>query len=77
MQNVNFDLVCPVTAGLMNGLTLGLAPFIPEFLKEYTYKLAPITFSFAPDLPAKSILRHSVNLRFSETSLAMVVLGER
>jgi hypothetical protein len=76
LQNVNFDLACPVTAGLTNGLALGLAPFIPEFLKDYTYKLAPLTFSFAPDLPAASILGHSVDLMFSGTPSAMVVVGE-
>jgi hypothetical protein len=75
LQNVNFDLACPVAAGLINGLTLGLAPFIPEFLKDYTYKLKPVTFSFSPDLPAQSILGHSIKLTLSETPLALVVSG--
>ena len=75
LQNVNFDLACPVAAGLINGLTLGLAPFIPEILKDYTYKLAPVSFSFAPDLPAQSILGRSVKPKLSETPLALVVSG--
>ena len=75
LQNVNFTLACPVAAGLINGITLGLGPFIPEFLKDYTYKLAPLTFSFAPDLPAQSILGHSVKPKLSETASALVVCG--
>jgi hypothetical protein len=49
LRNINFDLECPVTAGLINGITLGAAPFIPDFLKDFTYKLKPVSFSFAPD----------------------------
>jgi hypothetical protein len=75
LQNVNFDLACPVAAGLINGLTLGLAPFIPEFLKDYTYKLKPVTFSFAPDLPTQSILGRSIKPKLSETALSLVVSG--
>ena len=75
LQNVNFDLACPVAAGLINGLTLGLAPFIPELLKDYSYKLAPMTFSFAPDLPTQSILGRSIKPKLSETPLALVVSG--
>ena len=75
LQSVNFDLACPAAAGLINGLTLGLAPLIPELLKDYTYKLAPMTFSFAPDLPTQSILGHSVKPKLTETSLAIVVSG--
>jgi hypothetical protein len=75
LQNVNFDLACPVAAGLINGLTLGLAPFIPELLKDYTYKLAPMTFSFTPDLPEQSILGHSVKPKLSETPLALILSG--
>lgn len=30
LQNVNFVLACPAASGLINGLTLGLAPFLPE-----------------------------------------------
>jgi hypothetical protein len=75
LQNVNFELSCPVAAGLINGLTLGLAPFIPEFMKDYTYKLKPLTFSFAPDLPAQSILGRDIKPKLSETPLALVVSG--
>jgi hypothetical protein len=75
LQNVNFDLACPVAAGLINGLTFGLVPFLPEFLKDYTYELKPVTFSFAPDLPAQSILGHSIKPTLSETPLALVVSG--
>jgi hypothetical protein len=73
LQNVNFGLACPVAAGLINGLTFGLAPFIPELLKDYTYKLAAMTFSFAPDLPTQSILGHSVKPKLSETTSALVL----
>jgi hypothetical protein len=41
----------------------------------YTYKLAPMTFPFAPDLPAQSILGRSVKPNLSETSLALIVSG--
>lgn len=75
LQNVNFQLACPATAGLINGLTLGVAPFIPELLKNYTYKLKPVAFSFVPDLPAQSILGRSVKPKLSETPLALVVSG--
>jgi len=75
LQNPNFPLACPVAAGLINGLTLGLAPLIAEFLKDYTYKLKPVTFSFAPDLPAQSIFGHSVKPKLSETPSALVVSG--
>lgn len=75
LQNVNFYLACPVAGGLINGLTLGLAPFLPEFLKDYTYKLKPMTFSFTPDLPAQSILGRSIKPKLSETPLALVVSG--
>jgi hypothetical protein len=76
LQNVNFALACPVAAGLINGLTLGLGPFIPEFLKDYTYKSKPITFSFTPDLPKQSILGHSVKPKLTETPLALILSGE-
>ena len=75
LQNVNFDLACPVAADLINGLTLGLAPFIPEFLTNYTYELKPVTFSFTPDLPSQSILGHDAKLKLSDTSLALIVSG--
>lgn len=75
LQNVNFNLACPVAAGLINGLTLGLAPFLPEFLKDYTYQLKPVTFSFAPSFPAQSILGQSIKPTLSETPLALVVSG--
>jgi hypothetical protein len=75
LQNINFYLACPATAGLINGLTLGLGPFIPEFMKDYTYKLKPLAFSFAPDLPMQSIFGHGIKPTLSETSLALIVSG--
>lgn len=75
LQNINFVLACPVAAGLINGLTLGLAPFIPELLKDYTYKLKPLTFSFVPDLPSRSVFGRKMKPIFSETPLALVVSG--
>lgn len=75
LQNVNFYLACPATAGLIQGMTFGLGPFIPEFLKDYTYKLKPVTFSFAPDLPAQLILGRTIKPKLSETPLALLVSG--
>lgn len=75
LQNVNFQLACPVTAGLIDGLTIGLAPFIPEFLKDYTYKLKPVEFSFVPNLPTQSVLGHAVEPKLSETPLALIIAG--
>jgi hypothetical protein len=75
LNNINFPLACPPAAGLINGITLGLAPLIPEFLKDYTYKLKPVTFSFTPDLPAESILGRSLKPKLLETPLALVVSG--
>jgi hypothetical protein len=75
LQNINFELACPVAAGLINGLTLGLAPFIPELLKDYTYKLKPLTFSFAPDLPDRSVFGRKFKPMLSETPSALVVSG--
>jgi hypothetical protein len=75
LQNINFNLACPVAAGLINGLTLGLAPLIPEFLKDYTYTLKPLVFSFTPDLPAQSLLGHDIKSKLSETPRALLVSG--
>ena len=75
LQNINFKLACPVADGLINGITLGLAPLIPELLKDYTYKLKPLTFTFAPNLPAQSILGHSIKPKLSETTSALVASG--
>ena len=43
-------------------------------LKDYTYKLKPLTFTFAPDLPAQSILGHGIKPKLSTTS-ALVASG--
>ena len=75
LQNINFDLACPVAAGLINGITLGLGPFIPEILKDYTYRMKPLSFSFAPELPAQSIFGHNFKPKLSETALALIVSG--
>lgn len=75
LQNANFYLACPVAAGLVNGLTLGLGPFIPEFLKDYTYHLPATAFYLAPDPPTQQILGHSINPKLSDTPLALIVAG--
>lgn len=72
LQNANFYLACPATAGLINGLTLHLAPAIPEFLKDYTYHLKPVSFAFKPTLPSLSVMKHNFKPTLSETSLAMI-----
>lgn len=75
LQNINFQLACPVLAGMVNALTLGVGPLIPEFMKDYTYKLKPIPFSFKPELPTQSILGRNFKPALSETSLALIVSG--
>jgi len=64
-----------VAAGLINGLTVDLAPFIPELRKDYAYKLKPLTFSFAPDLPGQSVFGRNFKPMISEAPLALVVSG--
>jgi hypothetical protein len=76
LQNINFALACPPAAGLINGLTLGLGPLIPEFLKDYTYKTKPVSFSFTPDLLTQSIFGRSIKPTVSESSRAFIVSGE-
>lgn len=75
LQNINFDLACPVAAGLVNGITLSLAPLIPELLKDYTYTVEPLTFSFATDLPTQPVLGRSIKPMLSETSRALLLSG--
>lgn len=75
LQNINFVLACPVTSELINGMTLDLAPFIPEVLKDYTHKLDPIDFSFVPDIPDQPLFGHTIKANLSETPKALVVAG--
>ncbi|TAY34678.1 hypothetical protein ELH93_19550 [Rhizobium leguminosarum] len=75
LQNINFRLACPVASGLVNALTLDLAPFIPEMLKDYTHKIEPMDFSFTPDIPKQSLFGHTINPKLSETPKALVVSG--
>jgi hypothetical protein len=75
LQNVNFYLACPVTSQLINGMTLNLAPFIPEVLTDYTDKLDPINFSFVSDIPEQPLFGQTIKPRLSETPKALVVSG--
>ncbi|AZO05613.1 hypothetical protein [Mesorhizobium sp. M2A.F.Ca.ET.043.02.1.1] len=75
LQNINFHLACPVAAGLINGITLNLAPLIPEFLKDYSYTVNAMTFSFASDLPAQPLFGRTIKPTLSETSRALLVSG--
>ncbi|MES0179655.1 hypothetical protein NKJ86_13785 [Mesorhizobium sp. M0025] len=75
LQNINFHLACPVAAGLINGITLNLGEFLPEFMKDYTYTLKPMTFSFASDLPAQLLLGRTIKPNLSETSRALILSG--
>jgi hypothetical protein len=75
LQNINFALACPATAELINGLTVNLAPFVPELFKDYTQKVDPIDFSLAADIPKQTLAGHEVKPTLSETSKALVVFG--
>ena len=75
LQNINFPLACPPAAALINGLTLNLAPLIPDVLKDYTYTLEPLAFSFTPDLPMQPLFQHTIKPTLSETSRALLVSG--
>ncbi|MGO6692500.1 hypothetical protein ACCS54_18940 [Rhizobium johnstonii] len=75
LQNINFHLACPVTAELINGMTLDLAPFIPEVLKDYTHTLDPIDFSFVPNIPEQPLFGHAIKPKLSDTPKALVVSG--
>ena len=43
---------------------------------DYTYKTNPVSFSFAPDLPAQSIFGRRIKPTVSESSRALIVSGE-
>jgi hypothetical protein len=73
LKNINFALACPPAAGLVNGLTLNLAPFIPEFLKEFSYTVHDVAFSFTPNIPDATLYRHHIQPRLSETGRALLV----
>jgi hypothetical protein len=75
LQNINFYLACPVTAQLVNGMTLNLAPFVPELLKVYTHTLDPIDFSFVPTTPDQALFGRTVKPMPSETPKALIVSG--
>jgi hypothetical protein len=75
LQNINFYLACAPAAGLINGVTLNLAPFIPELLKDYTYKQSAISFTFTPDVPVQKVMGQDVKPVLSETPLAILVTG--
>lgn len=75
LQNINFTLACPIAAGLINGITLGLGPLIPELLKDYTYKLKPLTFSFTPKIPSQPLFGHRITPKLSESARALLVSG--
>lgn len=75
LQNINFQLACPITASLINGMTLNLAPFIPEFLKDYRHTLDPIKFSFVPQIPDQPLLGQKIKSVLSDTPTALVVQG--
>jgi hypothetical protein len=73
LKNINFYLACGPAAGLISGLTLNLAPFIPELLKDYTYRQKPISFTVTPDFPVQKFMGHDIKPRLSETSLALLL----
>lgn len=75
LQNINFYLACPVTAQLINGMMLNLAPFVPELLKDYTHTPDPIDFSFVPTIPDQALFGRTVKSTPSETPKALVVSG--
>lgn len=75
LQNINFYLACPVTAQLVNGMTLNLAPFVPELLKDYTHTLDPIDFSFVPTIPDQPLFGRTIKPTASETPKALIVSG--
>ena len=75
LQNINFYLACPVTAQLVNGITLNLTPFVPELLKDYTHTLDPIDFSFVPAIPDQPLFGRTIKPKPSETSKALIVSG--
>ncbi|WP_028350567.1 hypothetical protein [Bradyrhizobium murdochi] len=75
LQNINFYLACPVTAQLVNGMTLNLAPFVPELLKDYTHTLDPIDFSFIPTIPDQPLFGRTIKPTASETPKALIVSG--
>ncbi|NKJ09016.1 hypothetical protein [Rhizobium sp. SG741] len=75
LQNINFNLACPATAALINGMTLNLAPFIPEVLKDYTHKLDPMEFSFSPDIPEQIVAGHTIKPVLTEAGRALIVSG--
>ena len=61
--------------GGINGLTLGLGPLLPEFLKDFTYKTKPVSFSFSPTLPTQTVLGRKIKPVLSENSAAFVLTG--
>ncbi|WP_192385921.1 hypothetical protein [Mesorhizobium silamurunense] len=75
LQNINFALACPIPAGIINGITLNLAPAIPEVLKDYRYNQKSISFPFTVGFPDKPLLGHTIKPEFAETSRAIMLSG--
>ena len=78
-----FDLAAGIADGLkrravgalINGVTLNLAPFIPELLKDYAYTIKPIAFSVSPKVPDQKVMEHIIKSTLSETPLSVFLKG--
>lgn len=75
LQNINFAVACPIPAGIISGMTLNLAPLIPEVLKDYRYNQKSLSFPFPVDFPAKPLLGHTIKPEFAETSRGIILSG--
>jgi hypothetical protein len=76
LQSTNFMLACAPLAGLINTVTVNLAPLIPELLTDFEYKQEAISFSFVPKMPDVKVMGVDVKTDLSETALALVLAGK-
>jgi hypothetical protein len=76
LRNANFTLACLPLAGLINSVTLNLAPFIPDLLKDFDYTNKPMDFSFAPKLPELDVLNSHLETSVTDNPNSITLVGK-
>ncbi len=75
LQSTNFNLSCMPLAGLLNAVSLSLAPFVPELMGDFEHKQKSIDLSFQPQFPKLSVSTREVKIEIVETDRAIILKG--
>lgn len=75
LQSTNLTLACAPLAGLINAVSLNLAPVIPELMGDFVFKQKAMDFSFPLQLPYPMIGSRTVKTEIAETARSIILKG--